>query len=107
MLTAAEETLQGLKRAKDALPDVAVIMEGVAAVLQVALPHVAENMRQTISIDASRIRSLVVRIDGKLSAFEALVSAAEDQTGKKLGCPTFHRDLLDQLKVDELVELRG
>lgn len=107
MCTAAEETLQGLKRAKDSVPDVAVIMEGVAAVLEVALPHLAEGVRQTISIDAGSIRSLVVRIDGKLSAFEALVSAAEDQTGKKLECPTFHHDLLDQVKVAELVELRG
>ena len=76
-------------------------------VLGVALPHLAEELRQTVSIDAGRIRSLVVLIDGKLSAFEALVSAVEDQTGKKLECPTFNRQLLDQLKVEELVELRG
>ncbi len=107
LLAVAQATLQELQQARDSVPDVAVIMEGVAAVLGVALPHLAEELRQTISIDAGSIRSLVVRIDGKLSAFEALVSAAQDQTGKKLGCPTFHHDLLDQLKAGELVELRG
>jgi len=76
-------------------------------VLGVALPHLAEELRQTISIDAGSIRSLVVLIDGKLSAFEALVAAVEDQTGKKLECPTFNRQLLDQVKAGELVELRG
>jgi len=75
--------------------------------LEISLPHIAEELRQTVSIDAGSIQSLVVRIDGKLSAFEALVSASEDQTGKKLECPTFHHDLLDQLKAGELVELRG
>ncbi len=107
MLTAAQATLLELQRARDYVPDVDVVKEGVVRVLEVALPHLAEGVRQTISIDAGSIRSLVVRIDGKLSAFEALVSAAEDQTGKKLECPTFHRDLLDQLKLEELVELRG
>ena len=107
LLAAAQATLQELQRARDSLPDVAVIMEGVAMVLKITLPHLAEGVHQTISVDAGSIRSLVVRIDGKLSAFEALVSAAEDQTGKKLECPTFHHDLLDQVKVEELVELRG
>ncbi len=107
MLTAAQATLLELQRARDSVPEVDTVKEGVVRVLEVALPHLAEGVRQTISIDAGSIRSSVVRIDGKLSAFEALVSAAEDQTGKKLECPTFHRDLLDQLKVEELVELRG
>ncbi len=107
MLAAAEETLQGLKRSRDSVPDVDAVKEGVAMVLEVALPHAAEGVRQTISIDAGSIRSLAVLIDGKLSTFEALLSAAEDQTGKKFDCPTFNRDLLDQLKVAELVELRG
>ncbi len=107
MLTAAKATLVELQRARDSLPDVAVIMEGVARVLEITLPHLAEELRQTISIDAGSIRSLAVLIDGKLSTFEALLSAAEDQTGKKFDCPTFNRDLLDQLKVGKLVELRG
>ena len=107
MLTAAQATLLELQRARDSVPDVDLVREGVAMVLKITLPHLAEGVRQTISIDAGSIRGLVVRIDGKLSAFEALVSAAEDQTGKKLECPTFHRDLLDQLKLEELVELRG
>ncbi len=107
MLAAAQATLLELQRARDSVPDVDAVKEGVAAVLEISLPHVAEGVLQTISIDAGSIRSLVVRIDGKLSAFEALVSAAKDQTGKKLECPTFHRNLLDQLKVAELVELRG
>jgi len=107
MLTAAKAMLLELQRARDSVPDVDLVREGVVRVLEVAFPHLAEGVRQTISIDAGSIRSLVVRIDGKLSAFEALVSAAEDQTGRKLECPTFHRDLLDQLKLEELVELRG
>ena len=57
MLTAVEEPLQGLKGARDSLPDVAVIIEGVAAVLEVALPHLAEELRRTLSIDASSIRT--------------------------------------------------
>jgi len=107
LLAAAQATLLELQRARDSVPDVDAVKEGVAAVLGVALPHLAEELRQTISIDAASIRSLVVRIDGKLSAFEALVAAVEDQTGKKLECPTFNRQLLDQVKAGELVELRG
>ena len=68
LLAAAQATLQELQRARDSLPDVAVIMEGVAMVLKITLPHLAEGVHQTISVDAGSIRSLVVRIDGKLIA---------------------------------------
>jgi len=107
MLAAVEEPLQKLKRARDSLPAVAVIMEGVARVLEVGLPHVAENVGRGISSDANRIRSVALLIDSQLTQYEELVSSAEAEVGKKLECPTFHRDLLDQVKVEELVELRG
>ena len=107
LLTAAQATLQELQRAKDSLPTADVIMEGVGRVLEVALPHVAKNMRQTISSDASRIRSAALLIDSQLTQYEELVSSAEAEVGRKFDCPTFNRDLLDQLKVEELVELRG
>ncbi len=107
MLAAAEETLHKLQRAKDSLPNVDVIMEGVAMVLKVALPHVAENVRRGISSDAIRIRSVALLIDSQLTQYEELVSSAEAEVGRKFDCPTFNRDLLDQLKVEKLVELRG
>ena len=50
---------------------------------------------------------MAVYIDGKMSAFEELVARAKEETGRKLECPGFNRQLLDQLKVEELVELRG
>ena len=107
MLAAAQATLLELQRARDSVPDVDAVKEGVAAVLEVSLPHIAEELRRTLSVEASRIQSVVTFIDGKVTQYEELVAATEAEVGKKLECPTFHRDLLDQLKVEELVELRG
>ena len=107
LLAAAQATLLELQRARDSVPDVDAVKEGVAAVLEVALPHIAEELRRTLSVEASRIQSVVTFIDGKVTQYEELVAATEAEVGKKLECPTFHRDLLDQLKVEELVELRG
>ena len=107
LLAAAQATLQELQRARDSVPDVDAVKEGVAAVLEVALPHIAEELRRTLSVEASRIQSVVTFIDGKVTQYEELVAATEAEVGKKLECPTFHRNLLDQVKVEELVELRG
>jgi len=107
MLAAAQATLLELQRARDSLPDVDAVRQGVGRVLEVALPHTAEGVRQTISIEASRIQSVVTFIDGKVTQYEEMIAAAEAEVGKKLECPTFNRDLLDQLKAGELVELRG
>lgn len=76
-------------------------------VLEVALPYVAENVRRGISSDAIRIRSVALLIDSQLTQYEELVSSAEAEVGRKFDCPTFNRDLLDQLKAGKLVELRG
>ncbi len=104
---AAQATLLELQRARDSVPKVDAVKEGVAAVLEVALPHIAEELRRTLSVEASRIQSVVTFIDGKVTQYEELVAATEAEVGKKLECPTFHRNLLDQLKAGELVELRG
>jgi len=105
MLTAIEEPLQKLQGTKDSLPAVGLVLEGVAAVLRVGLPHVGEGVRQTISIAASRIRAAVILIEGQMKQYEELVAKAEEETGRHLECPTFNRQLLDQLKVEELVEM--
>ena len=107
MLAAAQATLLELQRSRDSVPDVDAVKEGLAAVLDVALPHIAEELRRTLSVEASRIQSVVTFIDGEVTQYEELVAATEAEVGKKLECPTFHRDLLDQLKVEKLVELRG
>ena len=105
MIAAVEEPLQKLQRARDSLPAAAVIMEGVARVLEVGLPHVAESVRQTISLGASRIQSAAILIDGQMKQYEELVAKAEEETGRKLDCPAFSRGLLDQLRSEPLVEL--
>ena len=107
MLAAAQATLLELQRARDSVPDVDAVKEGVAMVLEVSLPHIAEELRRTLSVEASRIQSVVTFIDGKVTQYEELVAATEAEVGRKLECPTFHRNLLDQLKAGELVELRG
>ena len=89
------------------MPNVDLVKEGVAAVLEITLPHIAEELRKTLSVEAGLIQSVVTFIDGKVSQYEELITATEAEVGKKLECPTFHHDLLDQLKVGELVELRG
>ena len=104
-LTAVEEPLQGLKRARDSVPNVDLVKEGVAAVLRIALPFVGKGVRQTVSIAASRIQAALILIEGQMKKYEELVSEAEEATGKPLDCPTFNRKLLAQLKVEELVEM--
>ena len=67
----------------------------------------ARHIRKTLSVQVGRIQSVVKFIDGKVAQYEELITATEAEVGKKLEWPTFHHDLLDQLKVGELVELRG
>ncbi len=75
--------------------------------MEITLPHLAEELDRTLSVEANRIQSVVTFIDRKVTQYEELIAATEAAVGKKLECPTFHHDLLDQLKVAELVELRG
>jgi len=107
MLAAAQATLLELQRARDSVPDVDQVKEGVGRVLEITLPHIAEELRRTLSVQVGRIQSVVTFIDGKVTQYEELIAATEAAVGKKLECPTFNRDLLDQLKAGELVELRG
>ena len=104
-IRAAQETLQKLQRIRDSVPHVDQVKEGVVKVLQIGLPHVAEGVRRTVSVEANRIQSLAIDIDGKMIAFEELVARAEDLVGKKLKCPTFNRQLIEQLLGEEVVEL--